>query len=60
MSNNPMTIEQLTVETAEAVKQQLWENTEVQQIANQINIKKSAGLNGVGQRASYKISKIRR
>ena len=39
MSNNSLTLEQLTLETAEAVKEQIRDHAEVQQIANQINIK---------------------
>ncbi|QGG53151.1 toxic anion resistance protein [Lysinibacillus pakistanensis] len=58
MSNNPMTIEQLTVETAEAVKQQLWENTEVQQIANQINIKNQQDLMELGREPATKLAKF--
>ncbi|UZM99034.1 hypothetical protein OL548_00050 [Lysinibacillus sp. MHQ-1] len=58
MSNIPMTLEQLTLETADAVKQQLREHEEVQQIAHQIDIKKSARANRVGKRTSYQIIKI--
>lgn len=58
MSNNPTTIEQLTVETAEAVKQQLWENTEVQQIANQINIKNQQDLMELGREPAIKLAKF--
>lgn len=53
-----MTIEQLTVETAEAVKQQLWENTEVQQIANQINIKNQQDLMELGREPATKLAKF--
>jgi len=58
MSNNPTTIEQLTVETAEAVKQQLWENAEVQQIANQINIKNQLDLMALGREPATKLAKF--
>lgn len=58
MSNNPTTIEQLTVETAEAVKQQLWGNTEVQQIANQINIKNQQDLMELGREPATKLAKF--
>lgn len=39
MSNISKTLEQLTLETADAVKEQLRDHAEVQQIANRINIK---------------------
>lgn len=58
MSNNPTTIEQLTVETAEAVKQQLWGNAEVQQIANQINIKNQLDLMALGREPATKLAKF--
>ncbi|MGE7114715.1 toxic anion resistance protein [Lysinibacillus sp. NPDC047702] len=58
MSNNPTTIEQLTVETAEAVKQQLWENAEVQQIANQINVKNQLDLMALGREPATKLAKF--
>jgi len=58
MSNNPTTIEQLTVETAEAVKQQLWGNTEVQKIANQINIKNQQDLMELGREPATKLAKF--
>ena len=58
MSNNPTTIEQLTVETAEAVKQQLWENAEVQQIANQINVKNQLDLMTLGREPATKLAKF--
>lgn len=58
MSNNPTTIEQLTVEKAEAVKQQLWGNAEVQQIANQINIKNQLDLMALGREPATKLAKF--
>ncbi|WP_285398017.1 toxic anion resistance protein [Lysinibacillus sp. fls2-241-R2A-57] len=56
MSNNPVTLEQLTLETAEAAKQQLRQNAEVKQIADQINIKNQLDLMALGKGPATKLS----
>ncbi len=58
MSNIPMTLEQLTLETADAVKQQLREHEEVQQIAHQIDIKNQLELIELGKEPATKLSKF--
>jgi len=56
MSNNPVTLEQLTLETAEAAKRQLRQNAEVKQIADQINIKNQLDLMALGKGPATKLS----
>ncbi|MGE7675290.1 toxic anion resistance protein [Lysinibacillus sp. NPDC094403] len=56
MSNIPVTLEQLTLETAEVAKQQLRQNAEVKQIANQINIKNQLDLMALGKGPATKLS----
>jgi len=58
MSNIPMTLEQLTLETADAVKQQLQENVEVQRIARQIDIKNQLELMALGKEPATKLAKF--
>lgn len=58
MSNIAMTLEQLTLETADAVKQQLREHEEVQQIAHQIDIKNQLELIELGKEPATKLSKF--
>ncbi|ODV54350.1 toxic anion resistance protein [Lysinibacillus fusiformis] len=58
MSNIPMMLEQLTQETADAVKQQLREHVEVQQIAHQIDIKNQLELMELGKEPATKLAKF--
>ena len=58
MSNVPITLEQLTPETAEATKLQLRESAEVQQIANRINVKNQLDLLALGQAPATKLSRF--
>lgn len=58
MSNLPIKLEQLTPETAEATKLQLRQNPEVQQIANQINVKNQMALMALGQEPAAKLSRF--
>ncbi|XRD24644.1 hypothetical protein AABM34_21250 [Lysinibacillus fusiformis] len=58
MSNIPMMLEQLTQETADAVKQQLREHVEVQQIAHQIDIKNQLELMALGKEPATKLAKF--
>ncbi|MGE7796613.1 toxic anion resistance protein [Lysinibacillus fusiformis] len=58
MSNIPMMLEQLTHETADAVKQQLREHVEVQQIAHQIDIKNQLELMALGKEPATKLAKF--
>ena len=58
MSDIPMTLEQLTLETADAVKQQLRENVEVQRIARQIDIKNQLELMALGKEPATKLGKF--
>jgi len=53
-----MTLEQLTLETADAVKQQLQENVEVQRIARQIDIKNQLELMALGKEPATKLAKF--
>lgn len=56
MSNNSLTLKQLTLETAEAFKEQLRDHAEVRQIANQINIKNQIELLALGKEPSTKLA----
>ncbi|KPN95722.1 toxic anion resistance protein [Lysinibacillus sp. ZYM-1] len=58
MSDIPMTLEQLTLETADAVKQQLRENVEVQRIAREIDIKNHLELMALGKEPATKLAKF--
>jgi len=56
MSNISKTLEQLTLETADAVKEQLRDHAEVQQIANRINIKNQLELLALGKEPATKLA----
>lgn len=58
MSNLPIILEQLTPETAEATKLQLRQSSEVQQIANRINVKNQMDLMALGQGPATKLSRF--
>lgn len=58
MSNIPITLEQLTPETAAATKLQLRQSAEVQQIANRINVKNQLDLLALGQGPATKLSRF--
>ena len=58
MSNLPIILEQLTPETAEATKLQLRQSSEVQQIANHINVKNQMDLMALGQGPATKLSRF--
>ncbi|WP_155593473.1 toxic anion resistance protein [Lysinibacillus cavernae] len=58
MSNNSLTLERLTLETAEAVKEQLRDHAEVQHIANQINIKNQLEILALGKEPATKLAKF--
>lgn len=58
MSNISLTLEQLTPETAAAVKEQLRDQVEIQQIANQINIKNQVELMALGKEPATKLAKF--
>lgn len=58
MSNLPIILEQLTPETAEATKLQLRQSSEVQQIANLINVKNQMDLMALGQGPAMKLSRF--
>ncbi|WP_338651878.1 toxic anion resistance protein [Lysinibacillus sp. Y5S-8] len=56
MSNISKTLEQLTLETADAVKEQLRDHAEVQQIANRINVKNQLELLALGKEPATKLA----
>ncbi len=56
MSNNSLTLKQLTLETAEAFKEQLRDHAEVKQIANQIDIKNQLELLALGKEPATKLA----
>lgn len=58
MSNLPIILDQLTPETAEATKLQLRQSTEVQQIANRINVKNQMDLMALGKEPATKLSRF--
>ncbi|MFJ7737616.1 toxic anion resistance protein [Lysinibacillus sp. NPDC097287] len=58
MSNLPIILDQLTPETADATKLQLRKSSEVQQIANQINLKNQMDLLAIGQGPATKLSRF--
>ena len=58
MSNISLTLEHLTLETAAAVKEQLRDHVEIQQIANQINIKNQVELMALGKEPATKLAKF--
>lgn len=58
MSSLPIKLEQLTPETADAMKLQFRQNAEVQQIANRINIKNQLELMAFGQEPATKLARF--
>ncbi|KOS71574.1 tellurite resistance protein [Lysinibacillus contaminans] len=58
MSNVPITLDQLTPETAEATKLQLRQSTEVQRIASRINVKNQLDLMALGKEPAMKLSRF--
>ncbi|MFJ7734171.1 toxic anion resistance protein [Lysinibacillus sp. NPDC097231] len=56
MSIVPITLNQLTVETAEITKKQLLQSPEIQQIVNRINIKNQLDLIALGKDSATKLS----
>ncbi|KUF31683.1 MULTISPECIES: toxic anion resistance protein [Lysinibacillus] len=56
MSNISKTLEQLTLETADTVKEQLRDHAEVQQMANRINIKNQLELLALGKEPATKLA----
>lgn len=56
MSNISKTLEQLTLETANTVKEQLRDHAEVQHIANRINIKNQLELLALGKEPATKLA----
>lgn len=56
MSNNSLTLKRLTLETAEAFKEQLRDHAEVKQIANQIDIKNQLELLALGKEPATKLA----